>query len=148
MAHLPTNEGVCVAWLRSLPELAAGAATTLPKDPASWAEHGFVTVAVVGGTARDTNLRSPVLSLDGWAVALDSDRPPWGKANSVLEVVRDAVYREDRFPVPVVPGPGDYLPALVQSASLVSPDPRRVPDPDTSRAHYVLELSLHWTVIR
>jgi hypothetical protein len=146
MALLPTNEGVGVAWLRSLPGN-IGAATTLPKEVASWAAAGFVVVSVVGGTARDTNLRSPVLSLDCWAVAPDSDRPPWGKANGLAEYVRDAVFQEDMFPVPVVQSPGDYLPALVQSASLVSPDPRRVPDPDMSRAHYVLELSLHWTVM-
>ena len=146
MALLPTNEGVAVAWLRGLPGN-IGAATTLPRDVTSWAAGGFVTVAVIGGTARDTNLRSPVLSLDFWAVAPDSDRPPWGKANGLAEFVRDMTYQEDMFPVTVVPEPGDYLHALVQSASLVSPDPRRVPDPDTSRAHYVLEAALHWTVI-
>lgn len=151
MPNLPSNEGVCVAWLRSLPEVLAGVATNLPRTPTgqapAWAEHGFITVTVLGGTARDTNLRSPVLSLDAWAVTPDSDRPPWGKANGILEVVRDICFQEDRFPVPVLPTPGDFLPALVQSASMVSPEPRRVLDPDQSRAHYVMEIQLHWVVI-
>lgn len=145
MPLLPTNEGVAVAWLRGLPGVTAGVSTSLPRKLESWAPTGFIVVSVVGGVTRDTNLRSPVLSLDFWAAKVDSDSPPWGQANQYAEYVRDMVYREDLFPVPVVPAPGDYLPALVQGASLVSPDPRRIPDPDTSRAHYVLELSLHWT---
>lgn len=152
MPLLPTTEGVAVAWLRTLPEIPAGVATTLPAtregQVPTWAEHGFITISVVGGTVRDTNLRMPVVSVDAWAVAPNSDRPPWGKANGLTELVRDACYREDRFPVQVVPSPGDYLPALVQSASLVTSESRRVPDPDTSRAHYVLDVALYWTVVR
>lgn len=148
MADLPTDEGVAVAWLRSLPGMVAGAATNLPRNVATWADHGFVVVGVVGGPARDTALMSPVLSLDCWAVTPDTDTPPWGESSGIATFIRDSVFQEDNFPVIVQQTPGTFRPALVQSASLVSPYPRRVPDPDLSRAHYVLELSLHWTEIR
>lgn len=147
MPVLPSSEIVAVAWVRQIPDFTGGVATRLPRSE-QWPAAGFVTVSVVGGVAWDTNLHTPVLSVDIWGVNPDSDRPPHGRTCALAEIVRDAVYRDDLYPMRVVPAPGDYYPALVQSAYLVSPEPRRVPDLDQSRSHYVLELALNWTVVR
>lgn len=147
MANHPTSNLVTIAWLKTLPELAAaGVASRLPKDTAGWSAGGFVQVSTVGGGGGvySTQLRQPVVSIDTWAVASGSGQPPAGKANQLAEIVRAATERTERFPALVQPGPGDYLQAQVLGAYLLQTEPREVPDPVGSYAHFTFDLGLMW----
>lgn len=147
MSAIPTSPLVAQAWLKTLPELLAGAAMNLPKDPAVWAETGFVLVSVTGGAGhRYVQMRAPVISIDSWAMSLNSGQAPVAKASQNAEIIRASTFQDDRFPVVVQPGPGDYLPAIVHSAYPLQDEPRRIPDPNGSYAHMQFDLALMWTV--
>lgn len=146
--RVPSTEAVVIAWLRGLQGLAAGVATTTPSDVSTWAANGFVVVLSAGGSGLDTALRAPVVSVDTWAIQPDSDHPPWGKAFSVAQDIIAAVQDMSRTgqAVQVTPSPGDWVPVLVQDVSLLT-EPRRIPDPDTSRAHTSMDLEVRWTAL-
>lgn len=147
MGFAPTAEGVAVAYMRVIkaPNMVA---TTLPVL-SSWpvitgTVRGFVTVdGVVGGSGRDTPLRVPVMGVSTWAAVPDSDQPQWGAANSIAEDIVSAVYAESSRPVLVRQGTS-YDQALVQSMSMLA-EPRRLQDPDTGRARFVMDLVIAWT---
>jgi hypothetical protein len=143
-----TAEGVAAAWAGTLALPAV--ATTLP-ELGSWpvlagTVRGFVVIdGVVGGTPRDTALRSPVIGISTWAAVPDSDRPQWGAANDLAEVILRETYRHPFVPVTVRQSPKHRY-AIVHSVRVLS-EPRRVPDPDEGRAHYVLDASIFWTEV-
>jgi hypothetical protein len=148
MSFLPTGAMVAVAWIRSLPQLAAGVSTRLPQDASTWATEGFVVVTTVGGTgSRNVDMRITVVSVDAWAVALNSGQAPIGKAGHVAEVVRAATFDHDSFPALVTPGPGDYRQARVHGAWCPLPEPRQIPDPEGNRAHVTFDLAIQWTAL-
>lgn len=149
----PTGELVAVAYgKRVLAE--AGLAgvpvvTTLPPVD-SWAATGAVQVGgIVGGVSRETALRDTVVSYEGWAARPGSDKPPWGQANGLLAALLDSAFWDwlDAMPLDLEPA-GIYRPVLIQSVTVkgVQGEPRRLPDPDTSRAHYTMDLRIFWTV--
>ena len=154
MPLLPTTPGVAIGWLKTL--ALPGVASKLPKLEA-WPVYngtirGFVTVDVVGtagrasntgATARDTPMRTPILSVGTWAAVPNSDNPQVGAANQLAEVIVDAVYASP-FPPVRLRQSASYDYALVQSAGLIS-EPREVQDPDASVAHFITEISLYWT---
>lgn len=143
--HHPTSEAVAVAWLSSW--FPVGVATTLPK-PGSWsvlsgAIQGFGTVAIVGGRIVSGFGRMPVVSLGTWAAVPGSDNPQWNASNQLAEkLVR--VCLTPTFEPKFVRQKAGYERALVHSVQLVS-EPRRIPDPDASAAHYETEFVLVWT---
>ena len=147
MPFAPTAEGVAVAYLRTIkaPNMVA---TTLPAL-SSWPVvtsnvRGFVVVdGVVGGSGRDTALRVPVMGVSSWAAVPDSDQPQWGAANSIAEDIVAAIYNEASRPVLVQQG-ASYDQALIQSMTLLA-EPRRLEDPDTGRARFVMDLVIAWT---
>ena len=141
-------EQVAVAWAKSL-ELTVGSAvaTTVPAA-GSWpvvagGSRAFLqVVATGGGTVRDTPMRSSVISFDSWAVKDGSDRPPLNLASQVLSQVIAACYIGGRQ--------GEYLLVAgrkveVHSAWPVTEHARRIPDQDTSRAHYSIDIQIMWT---
>lgn len=148
----PTGELVAVAYAKRILTLAgftAPVVTTLP-DVSSWSSTGAVQVdGIVGNVAKENNLRDMVVSFSGWGARPGSDKPPWGQANGLLEPIRDSAFLDwaDALELELEPA-GTYAPVRVQSAVTlgVQSEPRRMPDPDTSRAHYVMELRLLWTV--
>lgn len=152
MPKLPTAELVAVAYAKralALAGLTAPVVTTLP-DVASWSATGAVQVdGIVGSTGRENDLRDAVVAFSGWGARPGSDKPPWGQANGLLEALRAGAFADlaDGQEMELEPA-GVYSPVLLQAVTTqgVQGEPRRVPDPDTSRAHYVLELRLIWVV--
>jgi len=147
VAKLPTTEGVAVAWLSTL--ALPGVATTLPKLDA-WpvmggTVRGFVQVDGVVGSRVLGGVRCPIVSVSTWAAVPGSDNPQWGAANDLAETVWTSVEPNARFLSSVrVQQSAKHDAALVHSVYGVA-EPRRVPDPDASRAHFVLEAALMWT---
>jgi len=143
----PTTEQLAVAWLSTL--ALPGVATTLPKLDA-WPVYagtirGFVTVGIVGGATRDTALRAPVISVGTWAAVPGSDNPQWGAASQLAEIVAAATFPHEFVPIRFTQSV-KYAPALVHTAKLVS-EPRRVPDPDSSYAHFETEVMIVWSEV-
>lgn len=151
MAKQPTGELVAVAFGKSVLSLAGKptvpVVTTLPAATV-WATTGALQVeGIVGTVTRDTNLRDTVVSFGGWATKPNSDKPPWGQANELLEDIRAAAFwdwADTALPLDLEPA-GVYEPVLIQGVVPVT-EPRRMPDPDTSRAHYTMDLRLMWTL--
>ena len=152
---LASAEEVGVAWAKSL-DLAVGqgVATTVP-DFASWSavatgttSRAFLQViGTGGGMVRDTPLRSSVLSFDCWAARSSSDRPPLGLASAILAdlIRKTSGYSLATFPVQLTLTNGAVV--IVDSAWRVNDHPRRIPDQDTSRAHYSIDIELMWKEI-
>jgi len=84
------SEQVAIAWLRAQTDLAGvGIGTTLPQDQSTWADKGFIQVSITGrGHSRDDiGYRCPVVTAHCWATNQNKQRPPWGKANDLAEIV-------------------------------------------------------------
>lgn len=151
VAKIPTGELVAVAYAKAVLSLAGlqavPVATTLP-DATEWAATGAVQVSgVVGGTPHENPLRDMIIGYDGWAVRPNSGKPPWGQANSLLELIHESAFwdwADTALPLQLEPA-GVYDPVLVQGATPQT-YPRRLADPDTSRAHYTMDFRLLWTV--
>jgi hypothetical protein len=141
-----TTDLVAVAWLKGVAGIPPGSvATTLPSDTSAWAASGFVQVTCVGGSPEPhMPLRVPVVSVDCWAVNPNSGRPPWGKAATLAELVRDGTLAGDAGRVVTLPVGG--LSARVLSAWALT-EARRILDDDASYARYSLDVSLAWVAI-
>lgn len=141
----PTTDLVAAAFLGGLPGVPAGkVATTLPQDASSWAASGFVQVYGVGGDPeRHVALRRPVVTVDCWANAGQSGKPPWGKANQLAEIVLAAVMGMDNFPMTLTGLPAAYAHARVLTAFAVT-EPRRITNDPGSYARYTFDLEIHW----
>jgi hypothetical protein len=139
MALRPNTELVSVSWLRSIPGI-DNVGTTLPKD----ISEGFVQVTVVGGTPdKDLPMARPVIQIDTWAGKANSNKPPWGHANSLAELIRMATFAPDVSRL-LTMGVGGYEKARVLSAYPVT-EPRRIPD-EGGYARYQFDLQIHWRV--
>lgn len=86
------SEQVALAWLRAQPDLAGvQMGTTLPQDTSTWADKGFIQLSVVGRghTRNDIPYRAPILTAHCYAVSPTKQKPPWGKANDLAEIIWD-----------------------------------------------------------
>lgn len=142
----PTSDLVVVTWLKGLSGLGNLVATELPASAASWAASGFTQVATVGGTPSiDYALANPVVTLDFWANAPGSGRPPWMKANQLAEIVRAGLL--DHASV----GRLLTLPAAYDNARVITAyplqEPRRVRDDDAEFARYTMDALFSWVVV-
>lgn len=148
---LPNSELVTLAWIRDVvTAYDVGVGTTLQgPDPEtqvlSWGTTGFLTAAVVGGSIHGTvPMRQPVMSIDVWAANVDGSRPPWGRANSIAELIVQAAYSFDwgdtQRPVVLPAGFGS---ALVRDGSVLN-EPERRPSDAANYAHYGFQLSVSW----
>jgi hypothetical protein len=136
---VPTDELVAQQWIKTVVGDIVG--TTRP-DASKWADTGFVTVAVVGGTPGiDYPWFQPTMSVDCWATKIGSTKPPWGQAAMLAEAVVMATYS-------FKPGTVITIPNVVRHARLMEVWPlthaRRVPDDVASFAHYSLDLQMVW----
>lgn len=148
---LANNELVTLAWIRDVVtayDVAAGTTLQGP-DPdtqvLSWGTTGFITAAVVGGSVNGTvPLRSPVMSIDVWAANVAGSRPPWGRANSIAELIVQAAYAFDwgdtQRPVTL---PTTFGRALVREGSVMN-EPERRPADEAAYARYGFELTISW----
>lgn len=142
--HLPTTELVAVHWLRQkVAGLdAAQAGTTLPSDLSKWPD-GFITATAIptGAEVNLPQLRHGYMQLDAWAHPPgEGQRPPWGEANRLVELVRAAT--EDNA-AGALELPASYLPARVLSAYLVT-EPERLEGDPSGFARYRADLALEW----
>lgn len=142
---LPTSDIVGAAWLRLVPGLTAGVASAVPSDASTWADNGFVQVQTVGGSPpMHMPVRRPVMSVDCWAVNLNSQKAPWGKANSLAELIRSACEEFTNFGVRLSL-PGEYAAARVLTAYLMT-EPRRILNDAANYARYQFDLAVDWVV--
>lgn len=142
----PTNELVAQAWLRQrVAGVSAGqVATTLPQDPAVWADEGFIQVQALPGGSVDieTYVRHPVVQLDFYATTPGSNKPPWNLANRLVEHVRIATEDAQEYGRPVELG-ADYEGARVLAVYPVG-EPTRVTDDPSGYARFTLDLAVDW----
>jgi len=142
----PTSELVAVAWLKGLSGLNNLVATDLPADATSWAASGFTQVLTVGGSpSLDFPLANPVVSLDFWANAPGSGKPPWNKANQLAEVARRGMLDHDAVQRALT------LPAAYNNARCVTvyplTEPRRVRDDAAEFARYTMDALFSWVEV-
>lgn len=138
----PTTDLVAVAWLKGVDGVPADAvATTLPSDNSTWTASGFVQVTAVGGTPNPhLPIRMPVVGVDCWACNPDSGRPPWGKANTLAEAIRDGTGGAAGR---VVALPVAGLSARVLEAYLLT-EIRRIKNDEASYARYGFDMAFFW----
>jgi hypothetical protein len=144
-----TPELVATAWLKTV--VGDRVATTLPKPDLdgtlSWADGGFVTLTVVGGTPNlYVPLRTPAIGIDCWAANPQSQKPPWNRAAVLAEAIQAACYDHPAIPQTVTL-PTGYPAARVLSAYTVG-EMRRIWDDASSYARYSIPgLVLAWTEV-
>lgn len=137
------SELAIVGWLKQVSDLNNAVATELPVPDSSWETTGFVRVRSIGGTPDIyTGIRKPVASIDCWACALNSAKPPWNKANQLAEIIRVATL-DHTATQRVVVTPTDYNNAVVMTAFMVN-EPQRVYGDEANYARYVFDLELWW----
>lgn len=144
MAHFPNAELVAVAWVKSVPGVdPTKVATSLPADTSVWSATGFVQVGVVGGSPNvDTPLFAPVVQVDCWTNAVNSNKPPWGQAHALAGAIMWATYRHEPTTVAM---PENYHPARLLSVYGLS-EPRRIPSDTAGYARVQFDLAMVWTV--
>lgn len=142
----PNSEPVAGAWLATLPGITADMCSTRRPADEKYAEKGFVTYQVVGGTPNNyTGERLPVVTFDFWGVNVGSQKAPWAKTASLGEVVMNGCFSQGDIDYigPIV------LPASITGGAIVSAvnaltELRRVPDDSDSVAHYSVDVEIQW----
>jgi len=140
---LPTNELVAVHWIRSIEGIPdTGVATQLPADNSTWAASGFVQVTLTGG-APDlyTPQNQPLIQVDCWATNPNSEKPPWGKANNLAEIIKAATYDKRYWGHLGLPATHENARVL---GSVAVSEPRRVLGDEARFACYTFDLQLFW----
>jgi hypothetical protein len=141
------TEAVAVAWVKALATEAGSAVATTVPEAKTWpligTSRAFLQVmGTGGGTVGDTPYHRDVVSVDSWATKDNSDRPPLGLASQLLLRVWGATFDPAHRGLVVV-GPDQVV--SVDSVRPLGAHPRRIPDQDTSRAHYSLDVEISWT---
>lgn len=148
MAYNPNSELVAVTFIRSLnlgPSASFGVGTTLPENKDTW-KDGFVQVSVVGGSPSvDVATRKPVLQVDAWVPSINSSKPQWGKANTLVENIIEALYGTDNLGIKLSLG-ANYKDATIQSGHAVG-EPRRISNDPAGHARYTVDISLTWVAV-
>ncbi len=147
--YLPTSELVACAWLDLyVADVTAGmVATTLPRDPATWATNGFLQAQAIPGRLADVDLprRLPVIQVDAWACNLNGNAPPWALAAQLAERVRAAT----ELPTQAWVGKAldlnkaDYLDARVWAVYALT-EPVRVLGDVSGYARFTLDIAVDW----
>lgn len=151
---IPNSELVALAWIRDIvTAYDVGVGTTLQgPDPdtqiLSWGDTGFIQARVVGGSINGTvPLREPVLAIDCFAANVGKNRPPWGRANSIAELIvlaaRSINWGDTQRPVTL---PAGYGLARVCDGSVINEPERRTAD-EANYARYGFELSVSWLAL-
>ena len=147
MEH-PTATGTMITWLGTFVPAVASNLPAVGQWPVlSSPVRGFVTVpTVVGGTVDYAGTRVPVLQVETWAAVPSSDQPQYGAAEQLAEdIVAAANALNQGAPIYVRQRAG-YLRSLVHCVPFMT-EPRRLDDPDTGYARYLMDLSLAWVEV-
>lgn len=146
MSLRPTSELVGVAWLKHVTGSTL-VATDLPEDNSTWSASGFTQVQTVGGTPDNyVPVARPVFSVDCWACAPGSGKPPWYRANARAETIRAAVLDHAGVPYETTTLPAAYNQARVLSALMLT-EPRRMLSDEAGYARYQFDLRLDWVEV-
>jgi hypothetical protein len=143
----PSAQQVAIAWLQTIPELnAADIASTLAPI-AQWTGQDFVVAGVgLGGIPRmGMATRVPVIQIDCWAKAPNSNRPAWNRASMTAEAIRDATYGQGQSNANLVL-PGGFMAVYLSSVMLMS-EPRRVQSDAAAIARYTLDAQLTYVPV-
>lgn len=140
-----SDEAVAKAWIGQLAGFtAAMVGETLPRDNATWATSGYVTVTWAGGsTVPEYRLESPVMDVRGWAVTPGSDDPPWNKARNLALTVQAGTYSLTPWFLEL---PSCSENAVVKTAYVLG-KPRRAFGDFGDYAVYALNLVLNWVPV-
>src|SRR3546814_20981463 len=99
-------------WIKSITGIPANSVgTTLPADNSTWEASGFIQVQMASGNPDlYLPMNQPVLQVDCWAAKPNSEKPPWGKANNLAELIKAATYEKQNWgPLPL-PAPPQHPP--------------------------------------
>lgn len=142
--HSPNADIVLVSWLKTVPGVdPSKVATTLPANPAVWADAGFITVSGVGGTPDVyAPVRRPVMTISAWRVSLNSEKTPWNLAMALAEHVFRAFYDPDLFPAELTWL--THRPAVLHTGFPVI-EPRKVPGSTAGYAQVSFDVQIAWT---
>lgn len=88
----PDNTTVIGAWLRSIDGIPDNKINTVLPAVSLWADTGFVQiVGTVGGSPwLDASIRQPVVEVDTFGAHLNSEKPDWGKASALMNMIMTA----------------------------------------------------------
>lgn len=141
---IPTDELVAVAWIKAALGLTNGVSTTLPDQP--WEDQQWLQVMQVGGSPDiDLPVFDAAVSINAFAYSEGSAKPPWNKANHLLQQLLVATYQTQRQPSNrvAITLPGDYGEAIVMSVRPLSL-PRRIPSDPSQFAAYNMDIGMMW----
>lgn len=151
----PTAELVAITWLTAN-AAAVGIdptkiASSLPRlQDTDWSPTGFLTVRSLPGGSYDPNgtRRTSVLQLDAWwspsTHTTSSGKPPWAKANSLIEAVVAATEHPTTGYTRALPLPTPYPAVIVLAAYPAYTDPQRVENDPAGFARYQMDLAVDW----
>src|SRR3546814_2650085 len=122
MPHLPTNELVGIHWIKSITGIPANSVgTTLPADNSTWEASGFIQVQMASGNPDlYLPMNQPVLQVDCWAAKPNSEKPPWGKANNLAELIKAATYEKQYWGPLTLPARSEVHTSELQSLMRIS----------------------------
>lgn len=143
MPYLPTNELVGIHWIKSLAGIPTNSVgTTLPADNSTWEASGFIQVQMASGNPDlYLPMNQPVLQIDCWAAKPNSEKPPWGKANNLAEIIKAATYDKQYWGPLTLPATHENARVL---GSVAVTEPRRVLGDEARFANYTFDLQLIW----
>lgn len=83
---------VAGAWLRTIDGIPDNKINTVLPDVSLWVDTGFVqVVGVVGGFPWvDAPVQQAVVEVDTWGARANSEKPDWGKASGLMNLILDA----------------------------------------------------------
>lgn len=141
--YYATTELVALAWLRQRTDLDGLVGTTLPKVMPA---EGFLTATAIP-RAADVDVpqrRAGFVLIDAWAAPPEgSTKPPWGRANRLLERLHHATLDEvQTFGKPITL-PTGYPEVRVQAVYIATEAQRIAGDPG-GFARYQLDLAVDW----
>jgi hypothetical protein len=147
------SELVALAYIRDMVtayDVAVGAVLQGPNSDGvlTWGDTGFVQCGNLGGAVNpNVPLRTPVVSLDVWAVQVGSKRAPWGRAYAIAETIVAATYDTgviDAYDTHrVVTLPTGYPSARV-TAFYATTEPSRRPSDQSDYAHVGFDVAIAW----
>lgn len=150
------SELAAIAWLKTVPGLPVNQiGTTLPQDNSTWAASGYVQVMVVGPgkSSKYYGYRAPVVLAHCWAVNVDKQTPPWGKACDLAEdIYAQLLVHSNGIEDVTLPVSGAPKIRVLQAWCV--DEPKRIPwgfpsgqgsfiDP-ANTAHYTVSFQIAW----
>lgn len=146
MSYHPTSELVAVAWLKGVTGIGNNVSTELPADNASWAASGWTQVLGAGGSPDIyLPISQPVISVDTWAVGVQSSKPPWAKANQLAEIIKRATLDHASVPRLLVL-PDAYANARCLNVIPLT-EPRKIRSDPADYAHWSMDVQFNWVEV-